>query len=131
MPVKATGNRDNLMGLYLSGEKEEEADDGETTARERPTAVKEKFRGPPPIYRARLSPREKEIGIETKITDPTSPPPLSSGPLVLPRSPSLSLSRSPTRETARPRSPRSDVRKSRASRKKCAVGPYSACSARV
>lgn len=85
--VKATGNRDNLMGLYLSGK--EKADDGrrrregggggggtkvgEARSRrpERPRAVKGKFRGP--IYRTRLSPREKEIGIETKITDPTLP----------------------------------------------------------
>lgn len=76
--VKATGNRDNLMGLYLSG-KERAAGQrrgggsggGRRGRPERPRAVKEKFRGP--IYRTRLSPREKEIGIETKITDPTFP----------------------------------------------------------
>lgn len=75
--AKATGNRDNLMGLYLSEEVEEEEETGGRRggARgrrpERPRAVKEKFRGP--IYRTRLSPREKEIGIETKITDLTFP----------------------------------------------------------
>lgn len=75
--VKATGNRDNLMGLYLSGKEEAndesgaegEGEGGRRRRPERPRAVKEKFRGP--IYRTRLSPREKEIGIETKITDPT------------------------------------------------------------
>lgn len=71
--AKATSNRDNLMGLYLSEEVEEEEETGGRRggAPERPRAVKEKFRGP--IYRTRLSPREKEIGIETKITDLTFP----------------------------------------------------------
>lgn len=77
--VKATGNRDNLMGLYLSGKEKADGqrrgggvrEEGDEAGQRGRGAVKEKFRGP--IYRTRLSPREKEIGIETKITDPTFP----------------------------------------------------------
>lgn len=75
--IKVAGNRDNLMGLYLSRRKKADSNgagkktrDGEGQRGREPT-VKKKFRGP--IYRTRLSPREKEIGIETKITDSTFP----------------------------------------------------------